>query len=257
MCLKCTGLELNPLCSESASSPSTEEDAIQGMLSMAGLLYSHPSEDPSSSQESWWSRTNHPSPDYSRSSWEFLKLISVFSDKILFWWTIACVLLPFSGRKEVASREENQDSDSSSSQVNPILICTGKIAFFIDFKFKIILIFAFIPMASVWVKSFFIIIFRRAFGSMIQKENLTPNSSIGSRNTRTSWTARAVAATAAVRRGAVTHTPQPMRKAPFWATNTVKHPYRHLCTRPRDLPQIPHQSAIRPPKVQHHHFIIK
>uniref|UniRef100_A0A672QCR5 Lysine-specific demethylase 7B n=1 Tax=Sinocyclocheilus grahami TaxID=75366 RepID=A0A672QCR5_SINGR len=33
--------------SESATSPSTEEDAIQGMLSMAGLLYSHPSEDPS------------------------------------------------------------------------------------------------------------------------------------------------------------------------------------------------------------------
>ncbi len=122
MCLKCTGLKLNPICSESASSPSTEEDAIQGMLSMAGLLYSHPSEDPSSSQESWWSRTNHPSPDYSRSSWEFLELISVFSDKMLFWWTIACVLLPFSGRKEVASREENQDSDSSSSQVNPILI---------------------------------------------------------------------------------------------------------------------------------------
>uniref|UniRef100_A0A8C2FUV9 Lysine (K)-specific demethylase 7Ab n=1 Tax=Cyprinus carpio TaxID=7962 RepID=A0A8C2FUV9_CYPCA len=70
--------------SEYTTSPSTEEDAIQGMLSMAGLLYSHPSEDPSSSQESWWSRTNHPSPDYSR--------------------------------KEVASGEENQDSDSSSSQ---------------------------------------------------------------------------------------------------------------------------------------------
>lgn len=69
---------------ESATSPSAEEDAIQGMLSMAGLLYSHPSEDPSSSQESWWSRTNHPSPDYSR--------------------------------KEVASGEENQDSDSNSSQ---------------------------------------------------------------------------------------------------------------------------------------------
>lgn len=90
---------------------------------------------------------------------------------------------------------------------------------------------------------------------MIQKENLTPNSSIGSRNTRTSWTARAVAATAAVRRGVVTHTPQPMREAPFWDTNTVKHPYRHLCTRTRDLPQIPHQSAIRPPKVQQHHFL--
>ncbi|XP_043084409.1 lysine-specific demethylase 7B [Puntigrus tetrazona] len=70
--------------SDSATSPSTEEDAIQGMLSMAGLLYSHPTEDPSSSQESWWSRTNHLSPDYSR--------------------------------KEVASGEENQDSDSNSSQ---------------------------------------------------------------------------------------------------------------------------------------------
>uniref|UniRef100_A0A671MM14 Lysine-specific demethylase 7B n=1 Tax=Sinocyclocheilus anshuiensis TaxID=1608454 RepID=A0A671MM14_9TELE len=66
VCLKCTGLKLNHVCSESATSPSTEEDAIQGMLSMAGLLYSHPSEDPSSSQESWWSRTNHPSPDYSK-----------------------------------------------------------------------------------------------------------------------------------------------------------------------------------------------
>lgn len=90
---------------------------------------------------------------------------------------------------------------------------------------------------------------RRAFGSVIQKENVTANTSIGSRNTRTSWTARAVAATAAVRRGAVTHTPQPMGKAPLWATNTVKHPCHHLCTHPRDLPQIPHQSAIRPPKV--------
>uniref|UniRef100_A0A8C2IXR2 Lysine (K)-specific demethylase 7Ab n=1 Tax=Cyprinus carpio TaxID=7962 RepID=A0A8C2IXR2_CYPCA len=47
VCLKCTGLKLNHICSESATSPSTEEDAIQGMLSMAGLLYSHPSEDPS------------------------------------------------------------------------------------------------------------------------------------------------------------------------------------------------------------------
>ncbi|XP_051548965.1 lysine-specific demethylase 7B-like isoform X1 [Myxocyprinus asiaticus] len=71
---------------ESATSPSTEEDAIQGMLSMAGLLYSHQSEDPTSSQESWWSRTNHPSPDYKR--------------------------------KEVVSGEENQDSDSSSSMSN-------------------------------------------------------------------------------------------------------------------------------------------
>lgn len=90
---------------------------------------------------------------------------------------------------------------------------------------------------------------RRAFGSMIQKEDVTPNSSIGSRNTRTSWTARAAAATAAVKPGAVAHTPQPTGKAPLWATNTVNHPYRHLCTHPRGLLQIPHQSAIRPPKV--------
>uniref|UniRef100_A0A673IG77 Lysine-specific demethylase 7B-like n=1 Tax=Sinocyclocheilus rhinocerous TaxID=307959 RepID=A0A673IG77_9TELE len=62
--LKSSCLKLHRICSEYATSPSTEEDAIQGMLSMAGLLYSHPSEDPSSSQESWWSRTNHPSPDY-------------------------------------------------------------------------------------------------------------------------------------------------------------------------------------------------
>uniref|UniRef100_A0A9J8B1J3 Lysine (K)-specific demethylase 7Ab n=1 Tax=Cyprinus carpio carpio TaxID=630221 RepID=A0A9J8B1J3_CYPCA len=74
VCLKCTGLKLNHICSESATSPSTEEDAIQGMLSMAGLLYSHPSEDPSSSQESWWSRTNRPSPDYSRKGEHHAKL---------------------------------------------------------------------------------------------------------------------------------------------------------------------------------------
>uniref|UniRef100_A0A671Q819 Lysine-specific demethylase 7B-like n=1 Tax=Sinocyclocheilus anshuiensis TaxID=1608454 RepID=A0A671Q819_9TELE len=64
--LKSSGLKLHRICSEYATSPSTEVDAIQGMLSMAGLLYSHPSEDPRSSQESWWSRTNHPSPDYSK-----------------------------------------------------------------------------------------------------------------------------------------------------------------------------------------------
>nr|XP_005174379.1 lysine-specific demethylase 7B isoform X1 [Danio rerio] len=69
---------------ESVTLASAEEDAIQGMLAVAGLLYSHPTKDPSSSQESWWSRTNHTSPEYSR--------------------------------KKVASGEENQDSDSNSSQ---------------------------------------------------------------------------------------------------------------------------------------------
>uniref|UniRef100_A0A671Q843 Lysine-specific demethylase 7B-like n=1 Tax=Sinocyclocheilus anshuiensis TaxID=1608454 RepID=A0A671Q843_9TELE len=44
--LKSSGLKLHRICSEYATSPSTEVDAIQGMLSMAGLLYSHPSEDP-------------------------------------------------------------------------------------------------------------------------------------------------------------------------------------------------------------------
>jgi len=100
------------------------------------------------------------------------------------------------------------------------------------------------------------VFFRRDFRSVsIQKEDIRPNSCIGSRNTRTSWTARAVAATAAVRRGAVAHTPQPMGKALHWATNTVRHPCHHPCTRPRGLPQIPHQSAIRPPKVLHYHFL--
>lgn len=48
------------------TSSSAEEDAIQGMLCMAGLLYPHPSEEGASSQESWWSCTSHPSPDYSK-----------------------------------------------------------------------------------------------------------------------------------------------------------------------------------------------
>uniref|UniRef100_A0A8C1Q600 Lysine (K)-specific demethylase 7Ab n=1 Tax=Cyprinus carpio TaxID=7962 RepID=A0A8C1Q600_CYPCA len=83
--LKSSGLKLHCICSEYTTSPSTEEDAIQGMLSMAGLLYSHPSEDPSrchaklkhriqehknfmdsqgsgsnSSSEAWSSRTHSP-----------------------------------------------------------------------------------------------------------------------------------------------------------------------------------------------------
>ncbi|MCJ8734443.1 hypothetical protein PDJAM_G00235470 [Pangasius djambal] len=66
-----------------STSPSAEADAIQGMLSMAGLLYPHPSEEGASSQESWWSCTSHPSPDYTG--------------------------------KEAVSGEENPDSDSNST----------------------------------------------------------------------------------------------------------------------------------------------
>ncbi|KAF5897989.1 lysine-specific demethylase 7B-like, partial [Clarias magur] len=62
---------------------SAEEDAIQGMLSMAGLLYPHPSEEGANSQESWWSCTSPPSPDYNG--------------------------------KEAVSEEENPDSDSNST----------------------------------------------------------------------------------------------------------------------------------------------
>ncbi|XP_058252869.1 lysine-specific demethylase 7B isoform X2 [Hemibagrus wyckioides] len=66
-----------------STSPSAEEDAIQGMLCMAGLLYPHPSEEGASSQESWWSCTSHPSPDYNE--------------------------------KEAVSGEENPDTDSNST----------------------------------------------------------------------------------------------------------------------------------------------
>ncbi|XP_060784350.1 lysine-specific demethylase 7B isoform X2 [Neoarius graeffei] len=68
---------------EPSTSLSAEEDAIQGMLSMASLLYPHPSEEGASSQESWWSCTSHPSPDYNG--------------------------------KEAVSGEENPDSDSNST----------------------------------------------------------------------------------------------------------------------------------------------
>uniref|UniRef100_A0A4W4ENV9 Uncharacterized protein n=1 Tax=Electrophorus electricus TaxID=8005 RepID=A0A4W4ENV9_ELEEL len=46
---------LNLCFRDPSTSPSTEEDAIQGMLSMAGLLYPPLSEEGASSQESWWS----------------------------------------------------------------------------------------------------------------------------------------------------------------------------------------------------------
>ncbi|XP_076878141.1 lysine-specific demethylase 7B [Brachyhypopomus gauderio] len=72
-----------PLKRDPSTSPSTEEDAIQGMLSMAGLLYPPLPEEGASSQESWWSCTNQPSPVYSG--------------------------------KEPASVEENHDSDSNST----------------------------------------------------------------------------------------------------------------------------------------------
>ncbi|KAI5105514.1 lysine-specific demethylase 7B isoform X1, partial [Silurus meridionalis] len=68
---------------EPSTSLTAEEDAIQGMLTMAGLLYPHPSEEGTNSQESWWSCNTHPSPDYNE--------------------------------KEAGSGEENPDSDSNST----------------------------------------------------------------------------------------------------------------------------------------------
>ncbi|XP_062856171.1 lysine-specific demethylase 7B [Trichomycterus rosablanca] len=68
---------------EHLSSPSAEDDAIQGMLTMAGLMYPHSSEEATHSQESWWSSTGQPSPDYNG--------------------------------KEPVSGDENPDSDSNST----------------------------------------------------------------------------------------------------------------------------------------------
>ncbi|XP_061108186.1 lysine-specific demethylase 7B isoform X2 [Conger conger] len=51
-----------PLKRERPTSPSTEE-AIQGMLSMAGLLYPQRPEEGATSQDPWWSSPAHRSPD--------------------------------------------------------------------------------------------------------------------------------------------------------------------------------------------------
>uniref|UniRef100_A0A8C8J9Z6 Uncharacterized protein n=1 Tax=Oncorhynchus tshawytscha TaxID=74940 RepID=A0A8C8J9Z6_ONCTS len=51
------------LCREHPTSPTTEEEAVEGMLSMAGLLYPQRPEESSTAQEPWWSSPAHRSPD--------------------------------------------------------------------------------------------------------------------------------------------------------------------------------------------------
>ncbi|XP_021430700.2 lysine-specific demethylase 7B isoform X1 [Oncorhynchus mykiss] len=52
-----------PLKGQRPTSPTTEEEAIEGMLSMAGLLYPQRPEESSTAQEPWWSSLAHQSPD--------------------------------------------------------------------------------------------------------------------------------------------------------------------------------------------------
>ncbi|KAM9502428.1 lysine-specific demethylase 7B-like isoform 3-T4 [Salvelinus alpinus] len=72
-----------PLKGEHPTSPTTEEEAVEGMLSMAGLLYPQRPEESSTAQEPWWSSPAHRCPDR--------------------------------GEREPASGEESQDSDSNST----------------------------------------------------------------------------------------------------------------------------------------------
>ncbi|XP_021457925.2 lysine-specific demethylase 7B isoform X2 [Oncorhynchus mykiss] len=72
-----------PLKGEHPTSLTTEEEAVEGMLSMAGLLYPQRPEESSTAQEPWWSSPAHRSPDR--------------------------------GEREPASGEESQDSDSNST----------------------------------------------------------------------------------------------------------------------------------------------
>uniref|UniRef100_A0A8C7MBJ8 Lysine-specific demethylase 7A n=1 Tax=Oncorhynchus kisutch TaxID=8019 RepID=A0A8C7MBJ8_ONCKI len=51
------------VCRQRPTSPTTEEEAIEGMLSMAGLLYPQRPEESSTAQEPWWSSLAHQSPD--------------------------------------------------------------------------------------------------------------------------------------------------------------------------------------------------
>uniref|UniRef100_A0A8C7QAB4 Lysine (K)-specific demethylase 7Ab n=1 Tax=Oncorhynchus mykiss TaxID=8022 RepID=A0A8C7QAB4_ONCMY len=51
------------LCREHPTSLTTEEEAVEGMLSMAGLLYPQRPEESSTAQEPWWSSPAHRSPD--------------------------------------------------------------------------------------------------------------------------------------------------------------------------------------------------
>uniref|UniRef100_A0A4W5JFP8 Lysine (K)-specific demethylase 7Ab n=1 Tax=Hucho hucho TaxID=62062 RepID=A0A4W5JFP8_9TELE len=53
---ECTRISLVPIlvCRQRPTSPTTEEEAIEGMLSMAGLLYPQRPEESSTAQEPWW-----------------------------------------------------------------------------------------------------------------------------------------------------------------------------------------------------------
>uniref|UniRef100_A0A6Q2X7Z3 Uncharacterized protein n=2 Tax=Esox lucius TaxID=8010 RepID=A0A6Q2X7Z3_ESOLU len=76
-----------PVKREHLASPTTEEEAIEGMLSMAGLLCPRQLEESLAVPESWWSSPAHCSPG--------------------------------SGGKRPMSGEESQDSDSNSTVSNP------------------------------------------------------------------------------------------------------------------------------------------
>uniref|UniRef100_A0A673VRQ5 Lysine-specific demethylase 7A n=1 Tax=Salmo trutta TaxID=8032 RepID=A0A673VRQ5_SALTR len=51
------------VCRQCPTSPTTEEEAIEGMLSMAGLLYPQRPEESSTAQEPWWSSLAHQFSD--------------------------------------------------------------------------------------------------------------------------------------------------------------------------------------------------
>lgn len=62
ICLKVEIMRFSVSCRERPTSPSTEE-AIQGMLSMAGLLCTSKPEKVASPQEPWWSSRSQCSPE--------------------------------------------------------------------------------------------------------------------------------------------------------------------------------------------------
>ncbi|KAL0968535.1 hypothetical protein UPYG_G00268130 [Umbra pygmaea] len=75
-----------PLQGECPASPTSEEEAIEGMMSMAGLLYPQPPEERSTGQKPWWCNTAQCSPT--------------------------------TGGMRHMSEEESQDSDSNSTLSN-------------------------------------------------------------------------------------------------------------------------------------------
>uniref|UniRef100_A0A4W5PT91 Lysine (K)-specific demethylase 7Ab n=1 Tax=Hucho hucho TaxID=62062 RepID=A0A4W5PT91_9TELE len=58
-----------PLKGEHPTSPTTEEEAVEGMLSMAGLLYPQRPEESSTAQEPWWSNLGKSSGSNSSEAW--------------------------------------------------------------------------------------------------------------------------------------------------------------------------------------------